>query len=226
MQLTTHHTTLQCTITHTSPPPILSYHPNRTTNPRNPLSHPSSQVHSEAIDFERRRWGGRLPPLGPSTTTARAALDSTELTDFHSQLAAVGATASGAGGAGSSAKDAAKIKAWAPDPVVSLTESFEEGDDGGVDRWGAVSPGWPAGVPRRCAWRWRGALTDYCVAEPAIPKEGAPAVLLVHGFGAFGDQWRDNLSALAAAGYRVYAPTLPGFGRSEKAAIGYSQDAW
>ena len=43
------------------------------------------------------------------------------------------------------------------------------------------------------------------------------------GFGAFGDQWRGNISALAAAGFRVYAPTLPGFGRSEKAAVLYSQ---
>jgi pimeloyl-ACP methyl ester carboxylesterase len=50
--------------------------------------------------------------------------------------------------------------------------------------------------------------------------------VLVHGFGAFGDQWRYNLAPLADAGYRVFAPTLPGFGRSEKAALQYSQDAW
>lgn len=92
--------------------------------------------------------------------------------------------------------------------------------------WGAAAAGWPAGVPRRCAWRWRGALTDYCVAEPASPRAGAPAVVLCHGFGAFGDQWRGNLAALAAEGFTVYAPTLPGFGRSEKAPIGYSQEAW
>ncbi|GIL51391.1 hypothetical protein Vafri_7390 [Volvox africanus] len=75
-------------------------------------------------------------------------------------------------------------------------------------------------------WRWRGGLTDYCVAEPAQPLPGAPAVLLVHGFGAFGDQWRDNMGALAAAGFRVFAPTFPGFGRSQKAAMPYSQDLW
>jgi pimeloyl-ACP methyl ester carboxylesterase len=50
--------------------------------------------------------------------------------------------------------------------------------------------------------------------------------VLVHGFGAFGDQWRFNLGPLAEAGYTVYAPTLPGFGRSEKAALQYSQEAW
>ncbi|EFJ50097.1 hypothetical protein VOLCADRAFT_89124 [Volvox carteri f. nagariensis] len=75
-------------------------------------------------------------------------------------------------------------------------------------------------------WRWRGGLTDYCVAEPEQPLPGAPAVLLVHGFGAFGDQWRDNMAALAAAGFRVLAPTFPGFGRSQKAAVPYSQDLW
>jgi hypothetical protein len=68
---------------------------------------------------------------------------------------------------------------------------------------------------------------DYFMAEPeGGASAGAPAILLVHGFGAFGDQWRFNLAPLAAAGYRVFAPTLPGFGRSEKAPVAYSQDSW
>ena len=70
------------------------------------------------------------------------------------------------------------------------------------------------------------AAADYFVAEPSRPLAGAPALLLVHGFGAFGDQWRGSLPGLAAAGYQVWAPTLPGFGRSEKAAVAYSQDSW
>ena len=69
-------------------------------------------------------------------------------------------------------------------------------------------------------------LTDYCVVEPAEPTPDAPAILLLHGFGAFGDQWRGNLKPLARKGYRVFAPTLPGFGRSEKAALQYSADVW
>lgn len=177
------------------------------------------QVHAEALEFERRRWGGRIPPLGPSTPTARAALVATELSDFHSQLA----TFDSKRGSG---KWRTVGAGWAPEPVASAGEGYEEGDGGAVASWGGAAS-WPPGVARRCAWRWRGALTDYCVAEPAgAPREGAPAVLLCHGFGAFGDQWRGNLAALAAEGYRVYAPTLPGFGRSEKAAIGYSQEAW
>ncbi|KFM24694.1 Uncharacterized protein F751_2412 [Auxenochlorella protothecoides] len=71
-------------------------------------------------------------------------------------------------------------------------------------------------------WRWRGTLTDYLVAgDPS-----APAILLVHGFGAFGEHWRGNVAALARAGYAVYAPTLPGYGRSEKQALPYGQDLW
>lgn len=92
---------------------------------------------------------------------------------------------------------------------------------------GQRAPNSPATVQQH-HWRWRGFLTDYCVAEPSPEKAvpGAPAVLLIHGFGAFGDHWRGNLAELADAGFRVFAPTLPGFGRSEKAAVPYSQVLW
>ncbi|BDA47584.1 probable pheophytinase, chloroplastic at C-terminar half [Coccomyxa sp. Obi] len=84
------------------------------------------------------------------------------------------------------------------------------------------------GAPRH--WRWRGHMVDYIsrvpVEEGAREQTEAPALLLVHGFGAFGEQWRGQLAPLAAAGYQVYAPTLPGFGRSEKPALAYSQTLW
>jgi pimeloyl-ACP methyl ester carboxylesterase len=41
-----------------------------------------------------------------------------------------------------------------------------------------------------------------------------PAVVLVHGLGDEADTWRYVFQPLAAAGYRVIAPDLPGFGRS------------
>jgi pimeloyl-ACP methyl ester carboxylesterase len=71
-----------------------------------------------------------------------------------------------------------------------------------------------APVEHRCA------LT---VHKPSVPIVllPSPLAVLVHGFGAFGGQWRFNLAPLAEAGYTVYAPTLPGFGRSEKAALQY-----
>lgn len=53
-----------------------------------------------------------------------------------------------------------------------------------------------------------------------------PAVLLVHGFGAFWEHYRDNLKGLAAKGYRVWALTLVGFGRSEKPNITYTELTW
>ena len=43
---------------------------------------------------------------------------------------------------------------------------------------------------------------------------GAP-ILLVHGFGASSFQWRFQLTALAAAGFHVLAPDLPGHGFSQ-----------
>lgn len=77
-------------------------------------------------------------------------------------------------------------------------------------------------------WRWRGLLTDYLAAEaPAGTADPArPAILLCHGFGAFAEHYRYNVAALAAAGYDVYAPTMPGYGRAEKPVLPYGQETW
>ncbi|KAG0628795.1 hypothetical protein M758_1G053600 [Ceratodon purpureus] len=71
------------------------------------------------------------------------------------------------------------------------------------------------------AWRWRG----YHIQYASMGNEG-PAVLLVHGFGAFWDHFRDNLRGLAEKGYRVFALTLIGFGRSEKPNVTYTELLW
>uniref|UniRef100_A0A383VQC0 Photolyase/cryptochrome alpha/beta domain-containing protein n=1 Tax=Tetradesmus obliquus TaxID=3088 RepID=A0A383VQC0_TETOB len=191
----------------------------------------SRQVYAKTLAAEVARWGGRMPLLGPGTVTAKAALAAVELNDFHRQLAGHIPQEGDAGTArgdppargSSSSSPAATSSWWGEEPVASAAASFDEAPDG-VSQWGITD--WPAGLPRRCSWRWRGALTDFCVVEPRNPKPGAPAIVLVHGFGAFGDQWRFNLGPLSEAGYRVFAPTLPGFGRSEKAALQYSQNAW
>jgi haloalkane dehalogenase len=44
----------------------------------------------------------------------------------------------------------------------------------------------------------------------------APPVLLLHGEPAWSYMYRETIAALAAAGHRVIAPDLPGFGRSDK----------
>jgi pimeloyl-ACP methyl ester carboxylesterase len=54
------------------------------------------------------------------------------------------------------------------------------------------------------------------VAEAGSPA--APPVLLLHGWAASLYMWRDWFAPLAAAGFRVIAPDLPGHGLSDKPA--------
>jgi pimeloyl-ACP methyl ester carboxylesterase len=58
-----------------------------------------------------------------------------------------------------------------------------------------------------------------------VGNEG-PAALLVHGFGASLDHFRDNIDNIADMGQRVWAITLIGFGRSEKPNVNYSELFW
>jgi Predicted hydrolases or acyltransferases (alpha/beta hydrolase superfamily) len=46
------------------------------------------------------------------------------------------------------------------------------------------------------------------------PADG-PAVVLIHGLGGRAEDWRMLTPYLAKAGFRIYRPDLPGFGRSE-----------
>lgn len=54
----------------------------------------------------------------------------------------------------------------------------------------------------------------YFEARPA-QGEGTPLVL-IHGLGARGEDWGRMLPGLAARGFHVYAPDLPGYGRSSR----------
>ena len=47
------------------------------------------------------------------------------------------------------------------------------------------------------------------------PADG-PVVVLIHGLGGRADDWNNLAPYLARAGYRVYLPDLPGYGRSEQ----------
>lgn len=51
--------------------------------------------------------------------------------------------------------------------------------------------------------------------------ETGPVLVLVHGLGASAEIWKDNIRELAA-GHRVYAPDLIGFGHTDKPDIKYS----
>ena len=59
----------------------------------------------------------------------------------------------------------------------------------------------------------------------AGPEDGVP-FLLIHGFGASSFHWRRNVNPLAAAGYRVYAIDLIGFGLSSKPVMEYDSRVW
>jgi pimeloyl-ACP methyl ester carboxylesterase len=59
-----------------------------------------------------------------------------------------------------------------------------------------------------------GHRVHYLAEGPA----GGPVVVLVHGLGGNAEEWRNLASWLVKAGYRVYLPDLPGFGRSEQPA--------
>jgi len=193
--------------------------------------------------------------LGAPSPAAGAALVASELSDFHAQLAAREAALAGEPVRASTPSALALSMASCGEEEESSPGGCGGGGgpswslasaDGGAA--GAFSPSasfspaapppppsaWPAGEPQVRSWRWRGALTDYVVALPpvgvpaALAADGssAPPVVLVHGFGAMSQQAAANARGLAAKGFVVFAPTLPGFGRSEKAALAYSQESW
>jgi pimeloyl-ACP methyl ester carboxylesterase len=47
---------------------------------------------------------------------------------------------------------------------------------------------------------------------------GGPVVVLIHGLGGRAEDWRNLAPYFAKAGFRVYLPDLPGYGRSEQPA--------
>lgn len=66
---------------------------------------------------------------------------------------------------------------------------------------------------------------DVAGTRSFVLEEGAgQPVLCLHTAGQSGVQWRDVQSELAALGYRVVVPDLPGHGRSEPAANGPVRD--
>ena len=84
----------------------------------------------------------------------------------------------------------------------------------------------PVAVPKIRYWYWRGWKIRYWVLSAAQPGAASnPPMLLLHGFGASLNQWRDNFAALAEH-QTVYALDLLGFGGSQKASTLFNTDLW
>jgi pimeloyl-ACP methyl ester carboxylesterase len=78
----------------------------------------------------------------------------------------------------------------------------------------------PATVMVDGPWRHRDVSANGTRLHVAELGQG-PLVLLLHGFPQFWWTWRHQIVALAAAGYRVVAPDLRGYGASDKPPRGY-----
>jgi pimeloyl-ACP methyl ester carboxylesterase len=72
---------------------------------------------------------------------------------------------------------------------------------------------WKTGIESRDAMV-AGVRMHYLAAGPA----GGQPVVLVHGLGVSAEEWAKLAPYLVRAGYRVYMPDLPGYGRSQKPA--------
>lgn len=69
-------------------------------------------------------------------------------------------------------------------------------------------------------WTWNGHQVHY------VQKgDRGPCILLIHGFGASTDHWRQNIEILSET-CRVWAIDLLGFGRSQKPKLTYSVSLW
>jgi pimeloyl-ACP methyl ester carboxylesterase len=61
----------------------------------------------------------------------------------------------------------------------------------------------------------------YCLEAGGDAPTAHPLVLLCHGFPELAYSWRNQIDAIAAAGFHVVAPDLPGYGRSDKPDVAY-----
>ncbi|MEO1673710.1 MAG: alpha/beta fold hydrolase [Cyanobacteria bacterium J06631_2] len=87
-------------------------------------------------------------------------------------------------------------------------------------------PPWQERIGNQRDWVWRGWQTRYSYFRAREkPKKDLPPVILIHGFGASIEHWRNNISAIAQ-NHTVYALDLLGFGASRKADTDYSAALW
>ncbi|XP_031490575.1 uncharacterized protein LOC116257737 isoform X2 [Nymphaea colorata] len=111
-----------------------------------------------------------------------------------------------------------RLDRWGPRPfpaaAASLSGPSEEEEQGafGSDDSPSSSSSVDSSeaVVRTGLWKWRGYQIRYQFAG-----HSGPALVLIHGFGANSDHWRNNLPYLSSS-YRVYSIDLLGYGYSDK----------
>ena len=69
-------------------------------------------------------------------------------------------------------------------------------------------------------WTWNGHAVHY-----VQQGDRGPCILLIHGFGASTDHWRQNIEILSKS-CQVWAIDLLGFGRSQKPQLNYTVKLW
>lgn len=83
---------------------------------------------------------------------------------------------------------------------------------------------WTERIGHQRDWVWRGWQTRYAY-QPCQDDRGLPPIILLHGFGASIEHWRNNIPALSQK-HRVYSLDLLGFGASRKVYTTYSIQLW
>ncbi|MEO1340269.1 MAG: alpha/beta fold hydrolase [Cyanobacteria bacterium J06635_13] len=87
-------------------------------------------------------------------------------------------------------------------------------------------PPWHERIGNQRDWVWRGWQTRYSYLRARKRLDfDLPPVILIHGFGASIEHWRNNIPAIAKD-RTVYALDLLGFGASRKADTDYSAALW
>lgn len=85
---------------------------------------------------------------------------------------------------------------------------------------------WQKRIGSQREWIWRGWSIRYSFwTNPQSSASHRPPLILLHGFGASIDQWRNNIHVLGEYS-SVYALDLLGFGGSRKANTTYSTELW
>lgn len=87
----------------------------------------------------------------------------------------------------------------------------------------SVNQLWQQRIGNQRDWVWRGWQTRYSYTRASLNSD-TPLILL-HGFGAAIEHWRNNIPVLGQE-YSVYALDLLGFGASRKANTSYSVYLW